>query len=135
MPFTARTILLVDDDPDILEAIRELLEMTFPDATILTASGGEEALALVRKHRPGVIVSDYRMPGMDGVEFLRRSREIVPAATRLMMSAYADADVATAAVRDADVALLVTKPFQLEYFVRLIGTLLDRRGAPPTGPS
>jgi len=127
---TAPTILLVDDDREILESLKDLLEIEYPQVRILTALSGEAALKLAASEKPHVIVSDYKMPGMNGVEFLRRSRGVDPSAARLMMSAYADTTVAAQAVKEAEVALLVTKPFQLDYFVQLIGTLLKQH-APP----
>lgn len=133
VPASTGTVLLVDDDPEILEAMRDLLEMTFPMATILTAPDAASALDILDREAPMVIVSDYRMPGMDGVEFLQKSQRSAPAAVRLMMSAYADAGVAKRAVEQADVALLVTKPFQMDYFVQLIGSLLRKRAPEAPG--
>lgn len=129
MPGPVASILLVDDDSEILESMRDLLKLTFPKVRVLTAPSGEAALQLLKNEHPWIIVSDYRMPGMDGVEFLRRSIPAVPDAARLMMSAYADPKVAKEASEKAGVALLVTKPFQLEYFVQVLGSLLERHAA------
>src|SRR5688572_4560247 len=116
-----KTVLVVDDEEDIRESVAELIRAKIAGSTVLTATSGEEGLRILAKHPARVIVADYKMPGMDGIEFLRRSRALAPGAARLMMSAYAEASVAWEALKEADVALLVTKPFQLDYFVQLIG--------------
>lgn len=119
-------VLLVDDDPDILGSLRDFLAMMLPGTRVLSAASGEEGLRILQRHTPWVIVSDYRMPKMDGVEFLARSRRFAPKAARLMMSAYADPEVAARSIREADCAIVVTKPFQLEYFAGVVASLIRR---------
>src|SRR5688500_9824037 len=124
---TAKVVLVVDDEDDIRESVAELIRTKIPGCRVLTAKSGEEGLRILAKDPARVIVADYKMGGIDGIEFLKRSRLIVPNAARLMMSAYAEGNLAIEALKEADVALLVTKPFQLDYFVQLIGTMLKRR--------
>ena len=121
-----KVVLVVDDEDDIRESVAELIRSKIAGCRVLTAKSGEEGLAILSKEPARVIVADYKMPGIDGIEFLKRSRLIVPHAARLMMSAYAETSLAIEALKEADVALLVTKPFQLDYFVQLIGTMLKR---------
>lgn len=124
---SGKVVLVVDDEDDIRESVAELIRAKIPGARVITAKSGEEGLRLLKTDPARVIVADYKMDGIDGIEFLKRSRLIVPKASRLMMSAYAETSLALEALKEADVALLVTKPFQLDYFVQLIGTLLKRR--------
>lgn len=124
---SGRVVLVVDDEDDIRESVAELIRAKIPGTRVLTAKSGEEGLALLEKEPARVIVADYKMEGINGIEFLKRSRKIVPGAARLMMSAYAETNLAIEALKEADVALLVTKPFQLDYFVQLVGTMLKRR--------
>lgn len=124
---TGKVVLVVDDEDDIRESVAELIRTKIPGVRVLTAKSGEEGLKILAKDPARVIVADYKMDGIDGIEFLKRSRLIVPSAARLMMSAYAESSLAIEALKEADVALLVTKPFQLDYFVQLIGTMLKRR--------
>ncbi len=124
---TGKVVLVVDDEDDIRESVAELIRAKIPGSRVLTAKSGEEGLKILATDPARVIVADYKMDGIDGIEFLKRSRLIVPNAARLMMSAYADRSLAIEALKEADVALLVTKPFQLDYFVQLIGTMLKRR--------
>lgn len=124
---SGKVVLVVDDEDDIRESVAELIRTKIAGARVLTAKSGEEGLRILRTDPARVIVADYKMDGMDGIEFLKKSREVVPGASRLMMSAYAETSLALEALKEADVALLVTKPFQLDYFVQLVGTMLKRR--------
>src|SRR5258708_32345853 len=92
-------ILFVDDDTNILEAYRRQLRRQF---TIETALGGEEGLEAVRSRGPfAVVVSDLRMPGMDGIQFLSAVREGGPESVRCLLTGHADLDAAIATL-DAD---------------------------------
>jgi two-component system NtrC family sensor kinase len=83
--------LLVDDEPLVLSSLRRLLQREDFDVTI--AASGPEALDLLESERYEVIVSDYKMPGMNGVEFLRRVAERWPDIHRVMLTAQADPQV------------------------------------------
>src|SRR5215470_5873259 len=85
-------ILFVDDDANILEAYRRQLRKQF---TIETALGAEEGLEVIRSRGPfAVVVSDLRMPGMDGIQFLSAVREATPHSVRCMLTGHADLDAA-----------------------------------------
>jgi len=71
-PLAGITALVVDDQRDIAQAVGHMLEAD--GARVFVADSGGEALALIDRHRPDVILSDLTMPGMDGFEFLRRLR-------------------------------------------------------------
>src|SRR3972149_11542699 len=85
-------ILCVDDDPNILQAYQRALRKRFH---IEIALGGEEALAAVIHQGPyAVVVSDMRMPGMNGVELLKMVREHAPDTVRMMLTGNADQQTA-----------------------------------------
>lgn len=67
-------VLLVDDDRGILFTLQKLVEKIFPNLSIITADNGQFALELVNKHHPAIIISDYSMPIMNGMEFLKKLR-------------------------------------------------------------
>ncbi len=101
-------ILFVDDDPNILAGFERQLRKTF---SVETALGGEEGLAAVSQKGPfSVIVSDLRMPGMDGIEFLKRAREAAPDSVRLMLSGNVDLQTAIEAVNKDNIFRFLTKP-------------------------
>jgi CheY-like chemotaxis protein len=101
-------ILLVDDEPILLQALSRNLRSYF---SITTAEGGEPALEIVASSEPfAVIVTDMRMPGIDGVGVLRSTRESHPDTVRMLLTGYADMDSAIAAVNDGNVFRFLTKP-------------------------
>jgi CheY-like chemotaxis protein len=105
---TAETVLLVDDEPAILETLALQLRR---DHRVLTAESGDEALRLLAAAGPvAAVVSDLRMPGMDGVELLRRVQLEYPDTTRVMLSAQSDLTGAIAAINDGGVYRYLAKP-------------------------
>ena len=100
-------ILVVDDDPQVRAAVRRDLRSRYDkDYQIVAAASGEEALATANELKArgshlALIVSDQRMPGMQGVEFLTSAREIYPLSRRVLLTAYADVDAAVGAINDA----------------------------------
>lgn len=101
-------ILFVDDEPNVLDGIRRALR---GKVDLTTCDDPIKALEIVRSEEPfGAIVSDMRMPGMDGVEFLRRVREIAPDSVRLMLTGNADQRTAVDAVNEGEVFKFLNKP-------------------------
>lgn len=101
-------ILLVDDDPRILEGLKVALHRGF---NLKTALGPEAGLEMLRSTGPyAVVVSDLKMPGMNGIEFLSRVREMSPHTVRVMLTGFADMDSAIAAVNTGEVFRFHTKP-------------------------
>lgn len=84
----AQTVLIVDDEPDILEAIQELLHDAMPQVRVLTAHSGSEGLSMLRREHVDLIVTDYKMPGMTGVEFLEKARTLAPRTPRILVTAF-----------------------------------------------
>ena len=100
-------ILLVDDEPHVLKAVGRLLN----DHDVVGCTGAEEALQRARNESFDLVLSDYRMPEMDGVEFLRRFMRLQPDAARLMLTAHADLEGVQAAINDAAVFRFINKPW------------------------
>lgn len=101
-------ILCVDDDPNVLSAYKRTLRKNFE---IYTAESGEEALSLIKSEGEfAVIVSDMRMPVMDGVQFLSIVRNITPNSVRMMLTGNADQQTAVDAVNEGNIFRFLTKP-------------------------
>ncbi|HUR25902.1 MAG TPA: response regulator [Candidatus Thermoplasmatota archaeon] len=83
-----RTLLLVDDEPDILRSIGPLLERGIPGLEVIPASSGREGLAILDRGAVDLIVSDFRMPGMDGLEFLEQCGLRHPRIPRAILTAF-----------------------------------------------
>jgi len=107
MRLAERTLLLVEDDPQTREHLCLLLEGEF--ACLYRATDGEEGIGLYRRHRPDLVLSDVRMPGMDGLEMARRIRREDPEQTILFLSAHDDREILLAAL-DVAAAGFISKP-------------------------
>jgi len=105
-----RTLLLVDDEANILKSLTRTLRRD--GYNILTASGGEEGLDVLSKHEVGVVVSDQRMPGMQGSEFLRHVHERCPDTVRIMLSGYTELTSVTDAINQGAIYKFLTKPWE-----------------------
>ena len=104
-----RTLLLVDDEENIVAALRRLLRRS--GYRILTAGSGPEGLELLAREQVDVIVSDQRMPGMTGVEFLRRVKAIHPDTVRVVLSGYTELRSITDAINEGAIYKFLTKPW------------------------
>ena len=100
-------ILFVDDEPQVLEGYKRIL---CGDFQLSTAASGEDAIAELEKNSFAVVVSDMRMPGMNGIELLSRVREMAPHTVRVVLSGHADLDTAINAVNEDAVFRFLTKP-------------------------
>ena len=107
-----RTLLIVDDEENIRQALTRVLRNE--GYTLLTASGPSEAFELLAQHPVGVVLSDQRMPGMSGVEFLSRVKEIYPNTVRIVLSGYIDLRLVTDAINHGAVYKFLTKPWEDE---------------------
>ena len=102
-------VLYVDDEKDNLR----IFELTFRrDFTILTASSASEGLELLAQHPVAVVLSDQKMPGIEGVEFLRRVRELDHRTLRILVTAYGDAKILGDAINDGNIYRYVAKPWE-----------------------
>ncbi len=110
-------ILAVDDDVNVLEAVVQDLRRRYgADYRVMRAAGGQAALDTLaqvkeREEAVALLVSDQRMPGMTGVQFLERSREIYPEARRVLLTAYADTEAAIQAINSARIHYYLNKPW------------------------
>ena len=109
-------ILFVDDDPNILAAFQRQLRKYF---LVHTALGANEGLKAVEGHDPfAVIVSDLRMPGMDGIQFLSRVRQTAPDSVRMMLTGNADLPTAISAVNEGNIFRFLTKPCDQQTLIK-----------------
>lgn len=102
-------VLFVDDDKNIISAVRRLFIREGHE--LFFAGSGAEGLKLLKETPVSVIVSDMRMPQMDGVEFLKRAKEICPGAVRLVLSGYSDIKSVLEAVNEGHIWRYITKPW------------------------
>src|SRR5439155_854926 len=132
-------MLTVDDDPAVSRAVaRDLRRRYGQDYQVLRASSGDEALDALRElklrgGRLAVMLADYRMPQMNGVEFLEQAMDLFPQARRCLLTAYADTDAAIQAINVVDVDHYLLKPWDPpeEKFYPVVDALLEAWKAAP----
>jgi two-component system NtrC family sensor kinase len=102
-------LLIVDDEEPILRAIQRLLSRG--QWQIETANSAETALDILERFAPDVVLSDFRMPGMNGVDFLAKVKERFPRTQRIMLTGQADHVALEEAINRSEVFRLITKPW------------------------
>ncbi len=105
------SVLCVDDEPNILRSLHWMLHKDFD---VMTAPDGFSALELLRKHDFDVIVSDQRMPGMIGSEFLREACKLAPRAMRILLTGYSDMQAILRSINEGEVFRFINKPWSNE---------------------
>jgi signal transduction histidine kinase len=112
------TLLVVDDEVDVLESLRHLFHRSY---RVLTAEGGDQALELLHHNDVHLVLSDQRMPGLSGDEFLSRAKELQPDAIRMLFTGYADIQAVINAVNEGQIFRYILKPWdavELEGIIR-----------------
>jgi diguanylate cyclase (GGDEF)-like protein len=104
-----RTLLLVDDEENIIASLQRLLRRD--GYHIITANSGAQGLQRLAENKVDVILTDQRMPGMTGVEFLRRAKELYPETVRMSLSGYTELESITNAINEGAIYKFLTKPW------------------------
>jgi response regulator RpfG family c-di-GMP phosphodiesterase len=118
------TVLCVDDEPNILSAIRRVFRGT--GYHVLVAEGGQQALEVLGREPVHLVISDMRMPVMDGAQFLEQVRQRWPATTRMLLTGYADVGSTIAAINRGEIFRYITKPWNEEELLRAAHEALER---------
>lgn len=117
-------VLFVDDDPNILAAYQRQLRKLYE---IDTALAGDRGLEAVAKSGPyAVIVSDLKMPGMNGIQFLSRVRETAPDTVRMMLTGFAELQTAIDAVNEGNIFRFLTKPCSPEILSKALDSGIEQ---------
>jgi response regulator RpfG family c-di-GMP phosphodiesterase len=124
-PAPGGAVLCVDDEPHILSALRRLFRTQGYE--VLTATSAADGLALMAQQPVDVVISDMRMPGMDGVQFLERARAMRPEALRLLLTGHADVDQVMGAVNRGEIYRYITKPWDDSDIVLVLRHAFERR--------
>ena len=119
------TILCVDDEANILSALERVF-MEEDDYEIITALGGEKGLDALKERPVDLIISDQRMPGMSGTEFLKKARKLYPDTIRIVLSGFADFDTVTAAINEGEIYRLIQKPWEDDQLLSNVKDSLEK---------
>jgi DNA-binding NtrC family response regulator len=121
----AGTIMIVDDEIMVAAALRALLELE-TGYRVLTFTRGAAALEALATEDVQVIVSDFLMPEMDGITFLRNARSARPFATRILLTGYADKENAIRAINEVGLYHYFEKPWDNEHLTQVIRNGVER---------
>jgi signal transduction histidine kinase len=122
-PRSRPRLLVVDDEPEVLHSVYDLLRM---DYRVVTCASGAQALEVLRSGDDlQVIMSDQRMPEMTGVELLRQAKAIRPETTRLLFTAYADIRTVIDAINQGHVFRYLAKPWEPEELEAVVRQAVD----------
>lgn len=111
-------ILIVDDEIKILRAIKRVLSQYELEVNITTFP--DEALEILKTQEIDLIISDQRMPTMEGIELLKMAKEISPSTIRILMSGYTDTEVFISAINNGSIFYYVSKPWDNEKLIKII---------------
>jgi two-component system, sensor histidine kinase and response regulator len=116
-------ILCVDDEEDNVDALERLLRKKY---SVLKATSGPEALALLEKEKVSLIISDQRMPKMTGVQFFAKSMKHHPEAIRILLTGYTDVEAVIDAINSGQVYKYVTKPWDPVDLANTVDKAIER---------
>ncbi len=118
-------LLLVDDEENILHSLKRLLMEE--NLEVLTANSGEKALSVLQDNEDiGLIISDQRMPGFTGVDFLEKAKQIRPLAVRILLTGYSDINAAIDAINRGGASKYLTKPWKDEELIMSVREACQR---------
>lgn len=117
----------MDDEVDILESLKDLFEASIDHVDVRTAEGGADALKILETENIDLVISDYKMPGMNGLEFLHKAKATAPGVPRILATAFPDLDIAVRAINETKIENFITKPFEPEKAIEVVQGVLQRR--------
>ena len=119
-------VLLVDDEEMVVTSIKSFLTLE-TDYEVVSFTSPKEALEFVKDNRVDLVISDYLMPDIDGIQFLAEIKEIQPEATRVLLTGYADKENAIKAINDVGLYQYIEKPWENEDLKLIIRNGLEKR--------
>ncbi len=122
-----KRILIVDDEPAILTVLKRSLEKLGTGYSVATASDGRSALEHLKHHAVDLVVTDYKMPGMDGLTLMEAARSLQPEARTILMTAYGN-DKVEAETRRLQAYRYLIKPLQIDDFRHVVKSALNDLG-------
>ena len=123
MTISDYTLLFVDDESAILRSLKRIFQ---DDYEILLAESGEEALEILERVKVHLVVSDFRMPGMDGLQLLNTIQEKWPETIRVMLTGYADVDTVMDDIDSGAIYRFISKPWEDEDIKQAVRLALQQ---------
>lgn len=115
-------VLLIDDDPDVLQALRK--ELRKQNLTVLTSLEAREGVALAKRHKPGVLICDMKMPELSGIEVCEAVHRVTPDTARVILTGFCDLDSVINSINRGHVTRFLRKPLDTEVLQLTIAELV-----------
>lgn len=125
-PEDPRSILVVDDEEMVVTSLRTLLAMESPHA-VLAHTSPKAALETIRRHPIDLAISDFLMPEMDGLTFLKEVRALYPTASLIILTGYADKESAIRAINEVGLFQYLEKPWNNDDLLHVVESGLNQR--------
>jgi DNA-binding NtrC family response regulator len=119
-------VAVIDDEPMVTQSIKNFLALE-TDYEVLVFNSPREALDALKDRPVDVVVSDYLMPDLNGIEFFLQLKEIQPQATRILLTGYADKENAIKAINDVGLYQYIEKPWENEDLKLIIRNGIEKR--------
>ena len=119
-------VLLVDDEEMVITSIKSFLTLE-TDYEVVAFTSPHDAIEYVKNNKVDLVISDYLMPSMDGIEFLAEVKDQQPEATRVLLTGYADKENAIKAINDVGLYQYIEKPWENEDLKLVIRNGLEKR--------
>jgi DNA-binding NtrC family response regulator len=119
-------VAIIDDEPMVTQSIKNFLALE-TDYEVLVYNSPREAIADLRGKPVDVVISDYLMPDLNGIEFFLQLKEIQPQATRILLTGYADKENAIKAINDVGLYQYIEKPWENEDLKLIIRNGIEKR--------
>ena len=119
------TVLIVDDEPAILRSLKAIFDR---DHHVITAASAREAIEIMRSQTVHVLVSDYKMPGQDGLSLLIEVKKKFPGTIRVLMTAFADMNLVVRALNEGEIHRFISKPYMSFEFRTMLKDCLSLSG-------
>ena len=119
-----KRILMIDDEPDVLAGFRRNLKNNFE---VYTAANSIEAMNVIKSSEEfAVIVSDYQMPGINGIALFTIIKKMCPNSVRVLMTGHPDMEIAIDAVNEGHIFRFLTKPYPISRLIRVINECIEK---------
>lgn len=115
-------VLFLDDEERILKSMKALFRSKYD---VVTTTDGNSALEYLKRDRVHLVVSDQRMPGMTGVEFLRKAKDVSPNTMRILLTGYSDLSAIVDSINDGEVFRFINKPWDNNEIQKVVGEAVD----------
>jgi DNA-binding NtrC family response regulator len=121
-----QVLMIIDDEPMVTQSIKNFLSLE-TEYEVLTFTSPVDALEALRTQSVDVIISDYLMPDINGIDFFLKAKEIQPHATRVLLTGYADKENAIKAINDVGLYQYIEKPWENEDLRLIIRNAIEKR--------